>query len=428
MIGAAFPVLGQTPGDGRGLRRVRVPLQPISLEALFDALPAEEAVYWAADGETCVALGAVHRYIVSGADRFAGMRDATARLPAWARLFGGFAFAPAGSAALLPDGWAILPRFLLRRRGAHTQLTMTTDGHMPGEALTALALALTAARAEAPGPERAAELPFDALAHDNFAARVADARARIARGELDKVVLHRQTCVSRQGEPRARAALERLAVDQPRTARYAFRVGGRVFLGATPERLVSRRGQQVRADVLAGSLPRRDGMRPRMLLASAKDHAEHELTRRAIDEALRPFCRRLSENGPRVRTLPHLYHLHTAVRGVLGAPHHVLDLVAALHPTPAVGGVPRNAALAFLADAEPAPRQWYAGPVGWFRPDGDGDLRVALRCALLERDRATLFAGAGIVAGSDPQHEEIEVRWKERAMAAALGVDRGWSA
>jgi isochorismate synthase len=358
----------------------------------------------------------VKRFVTTGDDRFATAIEATRALPPWARLFAGFAFSPARAAAL-PDAWVVWPRLVVRRRRGATRLTIVVDDTLRFDAIEWVERLLAAARKPGRASSRRATLTAGA---DDFAARVAAARDRISRGELDKVVLHRQTRV-RHRLPTS-AVLRQLARTQPQATRYAFRVNGRVFLGATPERLVMRRGRRVAADVLAGSLPRTGGAPGRSLMKSGKDRAEHELTRCAIDSTLRPFCRTLRDDGPRVRTLPHIHHLYTAVRGELAANHHVLSLVEALHPTPAVGGVPRAAALRFLSMAD-SPRLWYGGPIGWFRSDGDGDFRVALRCALLDGDEATLFAGAGIVAGSDPHLEALEVASKERAMAAALGIE-----
>jgi isochorismate synthase len=414
-----IPSIGRARDEGSGLRRVVLPLAAVSLEALFDALPAEDAIYWAEGAETIVGLGAARVLTASGERRFAAIRDQAASLPAWARLYSAFAFSPARGPTPLPDAWAILPRFLVRRRGGEAQLQLTLDGAVPPEALSAFLLALSAARATPTdgAPARVSPERED----DDFSARVARTRDRIVRGELDKVVLHHQTHLRRSGPPRVAHTLARLAEGQPRATRYAVRLGGRVFLGATPERLVGLRGRAVKADVLAGSLPREHGARASELLASPKDRGEHELTRRAIVAALAPLCSSLHEDGPHVRALPHLFHLSTRVRGTLARPRHVLDLVGALHPTPAVSGVPRDAALALLA-AEERPRLWYAGPIGWFAPRGDGDFRVALRCALIDEHHATLYAGAGIVAASDPLRETAEIACKERAMRAALGI------
>ncbi len=126
--------------------------------------------------------------------------------------------------------------------------------------------------------------------------------------------------------------------------------------------------------------------------------------------------------APVVRALRHVVHLHTPITGTLRHPVHVLELAARLHPTPAVGGTPTRAALDWIAAHETTPRGWYAAPVGWFDGDGDGELAVALRCGVLAGNRAHLWAGAGIVAGSDPDRELAETELKLRAMLGALGI------
>jgi isochorismate synthase EntC len=115
-------------------------------------------------------------------------------------------------------------------------------------------------------------------------------------------------------------------------------------------------------------------------------------------------------------------HLRTRISGVLREPLHVLELVERLHPTPAVGGVPTARALSWIAEHEPDERGWYAGPIGWVDAQGDGAFAVALRSGLLENHRASLYAGAGIVQGSDARSELNETRWKLQALLGALGV------
>jgi isochorismate synthase EntC len=142
----------------------------------------------------------------------------------------------------------------------------------------------------------------------------------------------------------------------------------------------------------------------------------------AIAEALAPFCARLdAPPRPALHALRDMLHLRTTITGELAQPAHILDLAAALHPTPAVGGVPREAALRLLAAAEP-PRGWYASPIGWFDARGDGELWVALRCGVIAGREAWAYAGAGIVAGSDPELEHEETVLKLRALLGALGV------
>jgi isochorismate synthase EntC len=142
----------------------------------------------------------------------------------------------------------------------------------------------------------------------------------------------------------------------------------------------------------------------------------------AIAAALGPLCDALEVPGtPEARVLRDVIHLATPIRGRLAADTHILELAAALHPTPAVGGVPRDRALAFIAGHEP-PRGWYAAPVGWFDRAGDGELAVALRSGVLRGATAHLFAGGGIVVGSDPEAELAETALKLRPMLAALGA------
>jgi isochorismate synthase len=200
--------------------------------------------------------------------------------------------------------------------------------------------------------------------------------------------------------------------------------GGGTLVAATPERLVKKAGPDVACDALAGSRAP-GGMRgdaTDLLLASGKDRREHELVVRAIAGALRELGAEVDMPAtPLVRALRHVVHLHTPITATLRTPCHVLELAARLHPTPAVGGTPTRAATTWIATHE-APRGWYAAPVGWFDLDGNGEFAVAIRSGVLAGNRAQLWAGAGIVAGSDPDRELAETEIKLRAVLGALGV------
>jgi isochorismate synthase len=202
---------------------------------------------------------------------------------------------------------------------------------------------------------------------------------------------------------------------------------GGALVAATPERLVRLEGASVACDALAGSIARSGGRHAdsddATLLASAKDRREHELVVRAIASALHELGADVDAPAePGVRRLRHVLHLHTPIAATLRAPRHVLELAEALHPTPAVGGTPTRIATDWIAAREVAPRGWYAAPVGWFDLQGNGELAVAIRSGLLVGERAHLWAGAGIVAGSDPDRELAETDLKLRAMLGALGV------
>ena len=224
-----------------------------------------------------------------------------------------------------------------------------------------------------------------------------------------------------------RLLAHRLRAVDPDAYTFAAPTNEGVIVGASPELLVSRRGLEVRSNPLAGSAPRsgdpdEDRANADALVSSAKDREEHAIVVDAVAETLRPFCVELTwDPEPVLRETPNIWHLSTRFRGVLKEPAaSALELVAELHPTPAVAGTPRDGALGTIAELEPFDRGRYAGPVGWVDADGDGEWAIALRCAELRGDRATLYAGAGIVADSDPAKELEETERKFRAFLDAL--------
>jgi isochorismate synthase len=160
------------------------------------------------------------------------------------------------------------------------------------------------------------------------------------------------------------------------------------------------------------------------LLASAKDRHEHEVVVRTVVEALGPLCDQLDVGAtPSLLKLGNVQHLYTPVTGHLCSACTLLNVVERLHPTPAVGGRPREAALALIREREGFDRGWYGGPVGWIDQRGEGEFAVAIRSALLHGTQATLFAGCGIVADSDPEREYAEAALKLKPMLSALGAE-----
>jgi isochorismate synthase len=256
---------------------------------------------------------------------------------------------------------------------------------------------------------------------------VGRAVARIRRGEIRKVVLARTIEVTAERELDPRLLASRLRAVDPDAYTFAAPTGEGVLVGASPELLVSRRGHDVRSNPLAGSAPRagdpeEDRANAAALIESSKEREEHAIVIDAVAETLRPFCEELTwDPEPVLRETPNVWHLSTRFLGALREPAPTaLDLVAALHPTPAVAGEPREAALETIAESEPFDRDRYAGPVGWVDAEGDGEWAIALRCAELRGDRAILYAGAGIVADSDPARELDETERKFRAFLDAL--------
>lgn len=275
---------------------------------------------------------------------------------------------------------------------------------------------------------------------NHFMRGVRDALARFARGELDKVVLSRTLEIHCEHAPNVRALVKKLA--QRNQNGYTFAVNLKnidndridpsvhALVGASPELLISRQGIKIIANPLAGSEPRSDDpiidqQRAEQLLRSEKDRREHALVIKAIEEALRPFCRTLNIPAePSLISTPAMWHLSTTIHAELKDPATTsLQLALALHPTPAVCGYPAAAARHAISEIEPHDRGLFTGIVGWCDATGDGEWVVTIRCAEIKGRNVRLYAGAGIVAGSDPQKELAETGAKFNTMLTALGIN-----
>ncbi|HEY0194640.1 MAG TPA: isochorismate synthase, partial [Kofleriaceae bacterium] len=261
----------------------------------------------------------------------------------------------------------------------------------------------------------------------------------IAAGACSKIVAARTATIALAGAVRAPDLLAALDQRHAECVRVMIQPpGAGALVAATPEQLVRRDGDVVSCDALAGTRSigagddaqrdRRVADASAALLDSPKDRREHDLVVDAIRDALAGDAEVEAPREPAVRVLRHVVHLHTPFRAVLRTPRHVLELAARLHPTPAMGGTPRELAIEWIRTREPVARGWYASPVGWFDLDGNGELAVAIRVGVLAGNRAHLWAGAGIVAGSDPGHELAETEVKLRPILGALGVTTGAAA
>jgi isochorismate synthase len=271
-------------------------------------------------------------------------------------------------------------------------------------------------------PDRVDLVPFPTP--ETYMGAVKEATRMIKAGELEKVVLARMVLARTERDIDRRALLERLRAREPDA--YVFAVHG--FVGASPELLVARMGMEVRSNPLAGTTARsadpfEDRAAGEQLLASRKDRLEHAPVVDAVRAALGPACASLTADAsPELLATGAVWHLSTPVRGRLREPAaSAMRLSAALHPTPAVCGSPRDAAMSAIHRLETIDRTLYAGIVGWMDADGDGEWAVALRCAEIQGRFASLFAGAGIVADSEPRAELDETAAKFRSMLGALG-------
>ena len=416
---------------------------------------AEGCFYWTrqADEFSFAGVGAAVSLEPSGPDRFKSAERAWASLLEGAiiedggeganapgpLLAGGFAFQEDGPRSLawkdFPSARLTVPRVLVVSDGGQAWVTTTMlvgpDGTIDSdpdsvEAVEDALLASGFSIAPAAPPASDHSMQYhEPRPRSRWHDVVELAVEEIGKGNLEKVVLARELHASAPRALDVVSILHHLREAHRDSFVFACWRGDRVFLGATPERLVRLDGRNVLASSLAGTIRRgstsdEDSANARTLLASAKDRAEHAAVRSALEDALAEFCDTLKAPAePALLTLPHVHHLHTLFRGHLKEGASLLGLVGRLHPTPAVGGSPRAAALAFIDIHEQLDRGWYAAPIGWIGRHG-GEFAVALRSALVAGSRATLFAGCGIVAGSDPGLEYDESSLKMRSMQSAL--------
>ena len=256
--------------------------------------------------------------------------------------------------------------------------------------------------------------------------KVAQALHTLHNSELQKVVLAREVVSVYSAPPSPGAALTQLASAEPGAYLFAFRRQASCFIGATPERLVRLNDGQLQTLALAGTCrrdpdPRQDAQLARALMDCEKNRHEHAVVAQIIQQVLAPWAEHLHVPAtPSIHRLSRVQHLSTVIEGRLRPPASLLQLTAALHPTPAVGGHERQQATDYIRRHEGFDRGWYAAPLGWVDARGNGEFIVGLRSALLQGDQARLYAGCGIVRSSDPASEYEETCIKLSAMQLAL--------
>jgi isochorismate synthase len=470
---------GPLPADA--LVRFVAPAEGVEPRAVL-RVPARESFLWEPPaGEALGGLGCAALLSGSGEGRLRQVREAAERVgarlvvvadpdlaPAPALFVGGAAFRPEGATrarwAGFGDASFVLPRWLVRRSAAGLttlELTVAPTELEPASRDRLLAEAATLLDAEAapfpggPGsgaPSLEASWAEPAATRRRWNAAIEHLLEAIRRSEIRKAVAARWLDVrlpsasARSGgmDQPAAGVVERVVDSFERAchecARFVVQRGGCAFVGATPELLVRLQGRDLETHALAGTERNDatdeaagptcdvDGPAARRLLGRDKDRREHELVVEHVVDRLAPYCAELeAAPAPRVRVLRHLLHLETPIRARLAEDRHILEMAAALHPTPAVAGVPVERSLELLSEVEAGERGWYAGPVGWFDQRGDGALSVALRSMLIGGRAARLFAGAGIVADSTPAAELEETRWKLAGAWAALSAAVGGS-
>jgi menaquinone-specific isochorismate synthase len=401
---------------------------PYATADLLSLVPANGALAWVRDGDGLIGWGETARLVVRGRERFsraqrwwidvirhADVHDEVKVPGSGIVAFASFAFEPGRSVV-------VIPHILVGRSGDKTWVTAITDVNEPVDN----PLLLLTTREAAEVGDITWEEGTQPIA--KWQRAISEVVEKINRGEVDKVVLARDV-VARSTKPiDVRNLLTRLSSSYSEC--WAFAVDG--LVGATPEMLVKRRGDVVTSRVLAGTVRRgddknQDANLAEALLASDKDQEEHEYAVSSVAQALANHCTDLDvPNEPRLLRLENVQHLATDITGLLADEIPVLTLAASLHPTAAVCGTPTERAANIIRALEGMDRNRYAGPVGWMDATGDGEFGIALRCGEIDADdpkRIRLFAGCGIVAGSDPVSELAESAAKLKPMRYALSCD-----
>jgi menaquinone-specific isochorismate synthase len=414
--------------------RLRVATREIdALEDVLSYTSPSHPTYWNRRGDVMAAVGETTSFVGFGAPGDAGFAawwravaadaeiDDPVGLPGTGLIaFGSFAFDPESPARSILS----VPSVVLGRRGGRSWITRITHAD---DDVTPRGAGVPPERTEY-GPYWSATLGPGDLDPTGYQDAVRGGLGAIAAGEVSKVVLARDLAGTLPAGSDLRRLARSLASGYPDC--WTFAVDG--LIGASPETLVTVSGGTVTARVLAGTTARgadadADTAASLALATSAKDQDEHLYAVQSVLASLRPHTSALAASEqPFTLKLPNVFHLATDVEGDLIGGASALDLVAALHPTAAVAGTPTDGALAVIRRLEPFDRGRYAGPVGWVGANGDGEWAIALRCAQFDLDAIggdiplRAHAGAGIVAGSDPEAELLETRVKFRPIVDAL--------
>ncbi len=351
-------------------------------------------------------------------------------------LLGGFAFDPtapeSGDWDHFPEGGMVLPELMLTSAGSQGWLTINAIVNEDDD-LEAVAEDLLLkhhgilAHSSTDISSKVDAISIEEIRPQEWKETVRSAAANIRTGKLEKVVLAREIRVQSSHSFSSSRTLMNLKKQQSDSYLFAFEYGKQCFLGASPERLVKREWQQVYSTCLAGSIQR--GETPEtdielgyILLNDHKNRIEHDLVVQMIRRAMEEECDFVQvPSEPELLKTPHIQHLFTPVVARAGEGTSLLRMVERLHPTPALGGYPQEEAVEEIKRIENLDRGWYAGPVGWIDYQGNGEFAVAIRSGLLNGDQATLYAGCGIVADSDPESEYEETKMKFKPMLTALG-------
>jgi menaquinone-specific isochorismate synthase len=351
-------------------------------------------------------------------------------------MFGGFSFDPLKEKTALwskfSDALFHIPLFLLSMNGMKTYLTTnmvcTQDDHVADfEQVIQERQKLLTSKRNAFNQDSFQIMNEMENDPEKWKNTVRNLVEELKEGDLKKTVLAREMRVLFDKKVAVDSILNRLLEEQPDSFTFAFESKGDCFLGASPERLVKKQGKNLFSTCLAGSIKRgktaeEDESLGEILLTDEKNIIEHQYVVEMIKNAMEQVCSNMEiPDQPVLMKMRDIQHLYTPVLGIAATGSSLLQLVELLHPTPALGGLPKKEAVEKIREIEELDRGMYASPIGWMDHKGNGEFAVGIRSALIQGNEATLFAGCGIVKDSDAESEYLETGIKFRPMLSALG-------
>ena len=408
--------------SGFRVAEVEVDIDPFDFARTGAAIVDRAVALSTPDGVRLAGLGTAWRAHASGPNRFTDVASQLSHLGRHGiKGFLGFSFLPEPGSDPVWRGFepceVFIPRIAIEGRGERSVISVAIpDGE---DAQPTLDLLSSMRHPEwAPVVDLGDHATESHPAVSQWAESVAAAVDVIDSGAIDKVVLARSVVVRSDGPPAILRMFRELVASYPQCYNFAWKSGDAVFMGASPELLARVDGTDLRSNPLAGSAPRGEGQSDDLeigarLLGSSKDRREHALVVDSMKEQLEPLTSDLLvSDAPSLKKMATVQHLSTEITGQLVPGIGLLDVIEAVHPTPAVGGVPTKAAVDLIAQLESIDRGWYTGGIGWVNGSGDGAVALGLRCGLIRANTTHLFAGAGIVSGSQPDDELRETRLK----------------
>ncbi|AOV07025.1 isochorismate synthase [Sporosarcina ureilytica] len=353
-------------------------------------------------------------------------------------LFGGFSFDPKNTResewSKFPNAYFVLPSFQLMTKNGHTfiLINLVTTNHHAAEEFEKLRVERDQLIHKAqlndfiPASKPTVE-SLDEIEKERYKKAVQNVTSQIQNGEADKVVVARSVKLNFKEPVSGVTALHHIANEQQESYHFGLQKGEQLFFGATPERLIEIENGQAYSACVAGSIKRgetaeEDRILGEELLSDRKNRDEHQYVVDMISTVFDEFCTNVSiPKEPKLMKIRDIQHLFTPVEASVDKEKSIFEFVQALHPTPALGGVPTNKSMDMIREEEQMDRGYYAAPIGWTDTEGNGEFAVAIRSALLEEEQAYLYAGGGIVANSEVEKEYEETWIKFRPVLRALG-------